>query len=247
MQLESANLLNGIPEGLRNELLSEYGSIVSNFYEGRWQPSELSAGRFCEVAYSIIKGRADGVYSSKATKPQNFGSACKALESQTQLERGLRLLAAKILPVLYEIRNNRDVGHVGGEVDSNYMDAAFAVSSSAWVLGELIRIFHSVDADTASTAVKQLAEIKTPAVWQNGEIRRVRSANTRLEDQILLLTASSACVSFEQLVRWTETSNPTYLKRVLNKLHRGRIIEASDLDNIVLTPNAAQRISELLG
>ncbi|MEP1948181.1 MAG: hypothetical protein ABJJ20_15270, partial [Lentilitoribacter sp.] len=206
--MDFSRLLHGIPVGLRNELISEYLEIVSNFYEGRWKPSELSAGRFCEIAYSIIHGRAKGSYPDKAAKPNQFDSACRALENQTQLERGLRMLALKILPALYEVRNNRDVGHVGGEVNSNSMDASFAVSASGWILAELVRIFHNISAEEASRMVQKLTEIRTPIVWINGEIRRVLNTDLKVEDQVLLLLASSSAkVSFEDLVEWTETSN----------------------------------------
>lgn len=168
-------LFAGLPDSLRDELLAEYQQIVTNFYEGRWGPSELSAGRFCEVAYSVIRGRADGVYPAHGAKPNPFDAKCRALENETSLERGLRLLAARILPALYEIRNNRDSGHVGGEVNSNEMDATYALAASSWILSELIRVFHNTTTEAAEEAVKQISELRTPAIWSNGEVRRVSS------------------------------------------------------------------------
>lgn len=247
MNLDVKQLFGDLPASLRDELLEEYKQLVSNFYEGRWGPSELSAGRFCEVAYTVIKGRADGSYPANGSKPTPFDAKCRALEGMTSLDRGLRLLAARILPALYEIRNNRDSGHVGGEVSSNEMDATYAVGASSWILCELIRVFHNAKIEEAQQAVRQVSELKTPAIWASGSNRRVLLDGLKLEDEILLLTASAGSCSVEDLIQWTETSNPTYLRKVLKKLHSSRLLEASDCKAIHVTPKASNRVRGLLG
>lgn len=246
MTFVPSNLFSGLPDTLRDELLDEYRQIVSNYYEGRWGPSELSAGRFCEVAYTIIRGRADGSYPANGAKPSPFDAKCRALESETSLERGLRLLAARILPALYEIRNNRDVGHVGGEVDSNEMDATYALAATSWVLAELIRVFHATTVEEAEQAVRQISEIRTPVIWSNGDIRRVLKDGVKLEDELLLLIASAGSCSITDLVKWTETSNAAYLRKRLSELHKSRLIEASDPDAIHMLPKAAAKVRSLL-
>jgi len=50
--------LSVIPSGLRDPLLKEYGTIVQNFLEQRWLPSELHGGRFSETVYTILDGHA---------------------------------------------------------------------------------------------------------------------------------------------------------------------------------------------
>lgn len=246
MSISPAGLFTGLPDTLRDELLEEYRQIVTNYFEGRWGPSELSAGRFCEIAYSIIRGRADGAYPTHGSKPSPFDQKCRALESETVLERGLRLLAARILPALYEIRNNRDVGHVGGEVDSNEMDATYALSASSWVLAELIRVFHSTTTDEAEAAVRQISELRTPVIWSSGDVRRVLADGLKLDEEILLLIASAGTCSQSDLIRWTETSSPTYLRKRVSALHKQRLIEAVDKDNVHATPKAAPVIRKLL-
>ena len=63
-----------------------------------------------------------------------------------------------MLIALYEIRNNRGVGHVGSEVDPNHMDAVAVLYMSKWLVAELVRVFHRVDTATASEAVDTLVE-----------------------------------------------------------------------------------------
>jgi len=246
--LDIKALFPDLPDGLRKELFEEYGELVSNFYEGRWRPAELQAGRFCEVVYSVISGRASGSYPGHSSKPGNFVQACKDLESTTNLERGLRILAARMLPALYEIRNNRDVGHVGGDVDPNFMDSSYAVASASWLMAELIRVFHSINIADAKRVVDNLTQIKTPAVWVDDDVRRVLDPNTKLSDQVLLLVAShGGDVNINQLVRWTETSSKSYLKKVITILHKSRFIEAEHPEKgIKLLPAGASAVRKLI-
>jgi hypothetical protein len=131
--MDAASALSAIPKVLRDELFSEYRSIIQNYSEHRWSPTELSAGRFCEVVYSILKGYGDGSYPLKASKPNDFVGACRKLESNKNMPRSFQVLIPRTLPSLYEVRNNRGVGHVGGDVDSNHMDSTFVVSVCNWM------------------------------------------------------------------------------------------------------------------
>jgi hypothetical protein len=41
---------------------------------------------------------------------------------------------------VYTMRNKRDIGHVGGDLDANETDAATMVRTIDWGLSELIRV-----------------------------------------------------------------------------------------------------------
>ncbi len=145
--MNSHAVLDRLPAGLRIPLVKEYQDIVFNYAEHRWLPSELSGGRFCEIVFTVIEGYATGSYATKRTKPRNMVAACRRIEQNKHVSRGFRILIPRIVPAIYEIRNNRGVGHLGGDVDSNYMDATFVVNNCSWVLGELIRVFHNLSVD----------------------------------------------------------------------------------------------------
>src|SRR5690242_6672100 len=108
--------LSAIPDGLRQPLLAEYQSIVQNFAEHRWSPSELSGGKFCEIVFTILDGYAKGSYGASPKKPRAFDQACKLLENNGQVPRSFQILIPRLLPALFEVRNNRGVGHAGGDV-----------------------------------------------------------------------------------------------------------------------------------
>jgi hypothetical protein len=80
------------------------------------------------------------------------------------------------------------VGHVGGEVDPNLMDATVVYSMTSWILAELIRVFHNVSTKEAQEAVDALSERKLPLIWSpNGQLKRVLDTSLGARDQTLLL------------------------------------------------------------
>lgn len=242
--------LSAIPNGLRKPLLSEYQTIVQNFMEHRWLPSELSGGRFSEIVYTILDGHARKSYAGSPAKPKDFVGACRKLENNalSHVPRSFQILIPRILPALYEIRNNRNVGHVGAEVDPNHMDAVAVLSMSNWTMGELVRVYHGLSITEAQRVVDALAEVRIPAVWSDGSVKRVLQPSLRLPDQILLLVATSLpSVSLSELIAWTEASDRAYFLKLLRGLHKKRHLEFNETDGTVqVLPPGAQYIQELV-
>jgi hypothetical protein len=229
--MDTASVLSVIPRTLRDDLLNEYRSIIQNYSEHRWSPSELSAGRLCEVVYCILSGYASGAYPARATKPDNMVAACRRLEDNKHVPRSFQILIPRTLPVLYEIRNQRGVGHVGGDVDSNHMDATFVVSGANWILAELVRVFHNLSIESAQQLVDAIAERRVPMIWHGQDVKRVLNPKIEARDQLLLLLATSpGRVNVRDLRAWVEYKNPTRFIALLRKLHKARLIEFSEVD-----------------
>ena len=237
-----------IPDGLRTPLINEYNSIIRNYIDRKWTPSELSGGRFCEVVYTILCGFATARYAPSPMKPDNFVAACRTLETNTASPRSFQILIPRILPPLYEIRNNRGVGHVGGDVDSNYMDATAMLSMTSWIMAELARVFHNLSVTDAQKLVDSLVDRKIPLVWQSGNIRRVLRPELSLRDHILILTSSElGPVDTNDLFRWTGYSRRSYFNSILRNLHNSRHIElASDESKLELLPPGAAYVDQLI-
>ncbi|TAN24343.1 MAG: hypothetical protein EPN33_00835 [Acidobacteria bacterium] len=230
--MERAKVFAGIPSGLREPLLKSYEEIAANYANRRWEPSELNGGKLCEVVYTIIEGALKGAFPTKPSKPSNMPQACRNLESisGTPLpvgDRSLRILIPRALPALYEVRNNRGVGHVGGDVDPNFMDATFVFGTASWIMAELVRVFHQVDTGEAQETVNALVERKHPLVWEVGDKKRVLSPKMSKTDQTLvLLYGEPGWVSEADLLQWVEHSNPAvYGRDVLKRLHKNRLVE----------------------
>jgi len=224
-----SSALSAIPAGLRDPLITEYQNIVQNFLEQRWRPTELTCGLFSEIAYTILDGHAKGTYANGPSKPANFVNACRALENNPHVPRSFQILIPRILPALYEVRNNRNVGHTGGDVDPNHMDSVVVLSICNWVMGELVRVYHNLSTTEAQAVVDALAEVRIPIVWTNGAVKRILNPKLKLQEQILILAACTVpAATAEELVAWIEYEDKKYFMRTLRNLHKRRLIEFDD-------------------
>jgi hypothetical protein len=249
-----AGVLSTIPAGLRGPLITCFNDIAKNFAEHRWEPAELNGGKFCEIVYTIVEGAVSGKFATKPAKPSRMVDACRALEGAPANaarpgDRSLRVLIPRILPVLYEIRNSRGVGHTGGEVDPNFQDAVAVYQMASWIMAELVRIFHQVSTDEAQKTVDGLVQRKHPLIWQQDGIRRVMDPNLSKSDQsLLLLYSSGGWMNEKELVASVEYQNLTqYRNRVLTPLHQQRMIEYdTTLRRAHLTPLGSSDVENRL-
>lgn len=246
--LAPSTLLSILPSGLRIPLIEEYNSIVNNFLEHRWSPSELSGGKFCEIVYTILEGYASGNFASSPNKPRDFVTACRVLESNAINPRSFQILIPRLLPTLYEIRNNRGVGHAGGDVNPNPMDATAVLAMASWVMAELIRIFHKSTIAEAQLAVDSLVERRMPIVWTDGDVRRVLRTGLKLKDQILLLIGStSSSLKVDDIFVWTEYSNRSHFNKTIRALHSSRFIEFKQSTGyVMLLPPGADYVTGII-
>jgi hypothetical protein len=251
MSLVADDALGALPVGLRAELLAAFNEIVSNFRVRRWEPSELNGGKVCEVVHTILDGYVAGSYPSRAKKPRNMVNACNALANAPDtFPRSVRIGIPRVLIALYEIRNNRSVGHVGGDVDPNHMDAAMVLSMARWVVAELVRVFHDVTVDEATEVVDVLSTREVPVIWELGDIRRVLDTSlSAKQETLLLLYGSSAPTAVVDLLSWTEYGNSSrYRRDVLSDLHSRRVIEFNrSADTAVLTTLGVALVENEMG
>jgi len=227
-----ATALSGLPDGLRDPLIASYQEVITNYSESKWEPAELNGGKFCEIVYTIIKGCLDGSYPSTPSKPRDMVGACRALEvilpNPAQVgNRSLRILIPRMLLPLYDIRNNRGVGHTGGDVDPNFLDATSVCAMAGWILAELVRIFHGVSTQEAQSIVDSLVERKHQLIWNIDDVKRVLDPKMdKSEQSLLLLYTEPGWVEEKQLIKWVEYSNlTTFRSRILEPLHKLRLIE----------------------
>lgn len=231
MSLLPKDALAVLPKTLRDDLLSSFSEIVKNYREHRWEPAELNGGKLCEGVYTIIKGWLDGgKYPARARKPTRFPQACWELESKychVPNSHSARVLIPRMMIGLYDIRNNRGVGHAGAEVDPNHMDATAVLYTAKWLVAELARLLHTLDVGQASAIVDALIQREVSWVWTNGDKKRVlRTDMTWKQQTLLLLMTETADIAEIELLSWLE--NPgigSFRRDVLRPLHKARQIE----------------------
>ena len=249
--IAASQALSALPTGLRDPLLKEYETIVQNYLEQRWLPSELSGGRLSEIVYTILDGHAKKSYAATPSKPGNFPDACKKLESNKlpHVPHSFQILIPRMLPALYDVRNNRNVGHVGGDVDPNHMDAVVVLSMANWIMAELVRVFHGLKVTEAQQVVDTLVEVRIPVVWSDGGgIKRVLRPELKLHEQIVLLVSVSVPeVTSKELIEWVEEGDKAYFKKTLRNLHTKRLVEFNEsTDRVKILPPGAKFVQDLI-
>jgi len=152
-----------------------------------------------------------------------------------------------MLVALYEIRNNRGVGHVGSDVNPNHMDSVAVLYMSKWLVAELVRVFHGLDTVAASEAVDALLERELQVVWSTGGKKRVLTNKLTLHDKTLLLLYSEpGAITEAELRGWVEASNPSsYRRNVLREAHKNKLLEYDEAAHTVrLSPKGARYVED---
>jgi hypothetical protein len=238
-----------LPAQLRDDLLGSFEQMVKNYAEGRWGPAELDGAKLCEAAFSICEGMCTGQMPVRAQKPTNIVRACRALEQHTGALRSVRIQIPRMVVALYEVRNNRNVGHLGGEVDPSHMDATYVLHASKWIVAELVRVLHQLPVDEASALVEALVERQVPLVWMVGGRRRVLDPRMPHADKVLLLLHGCAGpVAEAELAAWVEHKTLSHFRRdVLRPLHKKKLIEyTADDRTAVISPLGVGRVESKL-
>lgn len=231
MGLAPEDAFSILPPTLRDDLLAAFSEIVKNYREHRWEPSELNGGKLCETAYTICKGWLEGgSYPVRSEKPTRLPNRCWDMESTYQHvpnSRSARILIPRTMLGLYDIRNNRGVGHAGAEVDPNHMDATVVLYTAKWIMAELVRLLHTLTTEEATAIVDDLIEREVPWVWTHGDKKRVlRTGMTWKQQTLVLLLTEAGDVAEADLFRWLEHAGlPSFRRDVLKQLHKARLIE----------------------
>lgn len=230
MSLTPTDALKPLPVGLREDLLNAFNDIVKNYSERRWEPASLNGGKLCEASYTIIRGLADGTFPPRSKKPSNMVDACKAMEKEGAQPRSIRVQIPRIIIALYEIRNNRGVGHAGGDVNPNEMDATVVLYMAKWIVAELVRNLHTMTTGEAAAVVESLIKRQVALVWASGDKKRVlKQGLSWKKNTLLLLLSETGAVSEADLFRWIEhKSLPVYRRDVLRPGHKQRLWEYDD-------------------
>lgn len=248
--LETA--LAGIPTKLRLRLIATYAALKKAQIWGEHDAVGLRTGKLAEVLIRVLQERLTGHHIPLGTRLLNFPDQCSALEKtpNTAGPDSLRTLMPRALSFLYAMRNKRDIGHVGGDVDANVIDAETMSRLADWCVVELVRVFHGLPIEDAQSLCDALAERRIPWVWHVLGKNRVLDASLSYSDQTLLLLHSKLDVGVptEDLFEWAEHSRKAnYRRDVLRPLHKRRLIEWDhDTEVAILSPTGIRDVETRL-
>jgi hypothetical protein len=244
--------LSGIPSQFRSHIIGSYESLKAAFAEAKFDLCGLRAGKFAEAMLRYLQHSLTGKFIPFGKKIPNYVGDCRALEQlpQDSGPESFRVVMPRALSFLYTLRNKRGIGHIGGDVDANEIDAATSARVADWCLCETIRVVHTLSLEEAQDILNTVAVRQIPRVWQVVGKKRVLDPSMDYQSQTLLLLYSDTAtgIPLEDLYNWTGHSNLTVYRRdVVAPLHKKRLIEYDrDTEMIILSPSGSKRVEQTI-
>jgi len=242
----SVQLEKKIDKKLVLALVRHYRKIKENYLMSRFEPTELNGGKFSEIVIRILQNltNEDKSYTPLGNRLGNYFELARSFEQLPRTHNdSLRLHIPRVVQAVYNIRNHRSVGHIGGDVDPNISDANFITAACDWIMSEFVRLFYDCSLEEAQTIVNNLAQRKASPIYILPDGRR-RILNPRLtykEKTLLLLFNESKRVLDKDLFAWTEHSNISKFKQaVLLPLHKDALIDWHNGTCEILPPGEEQ-------
>lgn len=143
--------------------VEHYQDAVHEFQLGEWEQSIAKCGKFVEaVLKALWTYVGEPVPSGKHFKA---GALMDGLTNKpATIADTIRLTMPRACRLVYDVASNRGGRHDAGEVDPNEMDASMVVSSSSWILAEMLRFSQkgAMATDTVAGLVASLNQRKFP-------------------------------------------------------------------------------------
>jgi len=246
----------GIPKIFRTRIIQSYLKTKKKYLEAfhtlDWDSIGLSASKFTESTLRVLQNELTSTHIPFGHHIPNFPEECRKL-IQLPTSAGyesLRIIIPRALVFLYTLRGKRGIGHVGGDVEANEIDAAVIVKVLDWVICEFIRIYHKLSLEDAQNIVNSISTRTIPEIWEIAGKKRILRTELTFQEKVLLLAYTNIQdgVFIEDLFSWTEYSNLTlFQKKVLQPLHDKRLIEFDrELRIVYLSPLGIKQVEEKL-
>ena len=214
-----------LPSKLVDELLEAHSEAKRNYYLGGLRLSEVEGGRFCEAAFRLLEHITQGNFTPLGTQLntvkiiQDLGKLSKAAHPDS-----IRVHIPRALRLVYDIRNQRDVAHLGDGIDPNLQDATMVISILDWVLAEFIRLYHQVTADVAQQIVNQIVTRTAPVIQDFNGYLKVLKPNLATSDHILVVLyhRGEQGATFNEVESWARPKMRANLGRTLRTLYESK-------------------------
>lgn len=218
----------GIPSALVDQLLESFAEAKRRFYRGDLRPSEIEGARFSEAMFRILEWSTTGTFTPLGTTLPRVDRLMDRL-ANTKASDSVRLHIPRTLRLIYDIRNKRDVAHLGDGIDPNEQDATLVVRNMEWALAELVRLHHSVPANEAHNIIQDLVSKEIPLIQVFDGYPRVLRTLKASEHFLLLLYWRGADGAVQgELRTWARPPMRANMLRTLRTLDERHLIHRTD-------------------
>jgi hypothetical protein len=240
--------LAGLEKDIRGRLIDAYLRVRRAYSDANFDNVGQRAGFFCECTLRAIQWELRTAYTPFGTRLPNFHDECVRLQAsaKTAGSESMRILIPRAIDFVYTLRNKRGIGHVGGDVDANEIDAATCLRVCDWCVCELMRHYHKLSLEEAQAILDAVSIRELPHIWRVAGKRRVMANDLDYKSKVLLLLHGEldSTALAEDLCAWVEHPRlADFRKRVLKPLHEQRLIEYDlETQSVILSPRGAERV-----
>ena len=223
-------LLGPLPSELVDVLLDEFEELRRRFLLRDWGPSELNGGRFAEGVLRVLEWMMDQRYTPLG-KQLNREKIKNRAKDNTSLRDGFRFQVRVCTDLLLDVRNKRDVGHLGTDIDVNRMDSELVLRLCSWILAEMVREFGGSDPETAQSLIDKISVEQVPWIEEVDGDLLILATELQADDRTLLALhhAHPSSVPITDLRARVRYSNSTdFRKKVLAKLQKPLFIHVKN-------------------
>ncbi len=233
-------LENDFSQELIDSLFECYQSAYSEYHRGNHRASSLECGRFAEVALRMLQEKTTGTYTPLGQQLPNFVNEVRRLENtpKAAFHESIRIQIPRTLQVIYDVRNKRNIGHVGGDIDANLSDATLSLMSCNWVLTEFLRIYYTSDITTAQNLVNSIVKLKIPLIQDFNGYLKLLNPKLKLPQKVLALLyyCGSDGALIGELHQWLANKFSTsHMNLTLNTLEHDKAYIHRENDRCFIT------------
>lgn len=233
------SMLQSVPAEIVSVLENEYGELEARFARRDWGPAELNGGRFAEAVLRYLEWKESGSFTALG-KQLNRSNLVNRVRTGTHIPDGTRFHVTACAELLMDLRNKRDVAHLGGVVDVNEMDAHLVMRLSSWALAEIVREESGLTPRRVQELIDQLSARRVALVEEiAGQLVVVATELTAVERALVVLyhifPGSMATTDIQRAIKY---SNGSRLRSLLKRQESAGLVHRAG-DSCYLTRKGA--------
>lgn len=224
-QVRQSFVAAGFPSDVVDEVLASYVEAKRRYYLGDLRPQAVEGGRFSEGVFRLLQHASGQSVTPMGKTLPSVDQLLSRLEQSAGQPDSVRLHIPRTLKLIYDIRNKRDVAHLGDGIDPNVQDATLVTSNMDWVLAELVRLYHGVSADRAQQIIENLVSKEVPAIQEiYGQPVILSDIQPRDQALLMLYRAGAEGASLDELASWLRVARKDHLRTRLVRLDADKLV-----------------------
>jgi len=233
--IEAGFLAAGIPADLVTEVVAAYEEAKTRFHRRDYRPSSVEGARFSEAVIRVLEWATTGTYTPVGGNlPKSVPNMIKQFENVSGVDDGLRIHIPRTLQAVYDIRNKRNVAHLGS-IEIGLQDSGLVVHILDWVMTELVRLYHNVPAAEAQKIIEDIVKKEVPAIQViDGFPRLLKDVPGTDHILLLLYREGAGGIDRSTFLTWLPTVHRRNFATSIGRLDQRHHIHQSG-DRIFLT------------